>query len=67
MTLSVCTVSAPQAMAANLPTATNAPMASNVAMAQLRMEDKGPDFSKGDLVSEVWVSDGELQSGITAN
>ncbi len=59
MTLTVCTVSAPQAMAANLPTATNVTMASNVAMAQLRMEDKGPDFSKGDLVSEVWGTEND--------
>ncbi|GLB29458.1 hypothetical protein LAD12857_13810 [Lacrimispora amygdalina] len=54
MTLTVSTVTAPQAMADNSLAITNVPMASNAAMAQLRMEDKGPDFSKGSLISEVW-------------
>lgn len=54
LTLTVSTVTAPQVMAANLPTSTNVTMASSVAMSQLRMEDKGPDLSKGDLVFEFW-------------
>lgn len=40
---------APQAMAANVSTADT-----DVAMAQLKMEDTGPDLSKGILVEEVW-------------
>lgn len=54
LTLTVSTVTAPQAMADNLHAINNVPMTSNAAMAQLRMEDKGPDFSNGSLVSEVW-------------
>ena len=47
--LVVSTIAAPQAMAANVPT-----VDTNAAMVQLRMEDTGPDLSKGILVEEVW-------------
>jgi hypothetical protein len=32
-------------------------MASDMSMAQLRIQDKGPDLSKGALVSEVWSTE----------
>lgn len=49
MTLTVSSVIAPQAMAAN-----GLSVNTNAAMIQLRMEDSGPDFSKGTLVEEFW-------------
>ena len=51
--LTVSIVAAPQAMAANTSSA-NTSVDTNTAIAQLRMEDKGPDLSKGILVEEFW-------------
>lgn len=34
--------------------ASSTPVVASTAMAQLRMEDKGPDLSKGFLISESW-------------
>lgn len=51
--LTVSIVAAPQAMAANKSSA-NISVDTNTAVAQLRMEDKGPDLSKGILVEEFW-------------
>lgn len=54
MSLMVSVATAPQVLAASMPEVEDMAMDAEVAMAQLRMEDKGPDFSRGVLISEVW-------------
>lgn len=51
MTLTLGSMSSLQVMAAEMPISDEAAVA---AMEQLRMEDKGPDLSEGELISEVW-------------
>lgn len=50
MTLTLGSMSSLQVMAAEMPISDEAA----AAMEQLRMEDKGPDLSEGELISEVW-------------
>lgn len=56
MALAASITITPQALAAGTAVSSQT-MASDMSMAQLRIQDKGPDLSKGALVSEVWSTE----------